>query len=327
MRVISSPRVSEQAVLAALRDAFGAPSLRAGPAQGQFVVDLPGGGDVIHYPAVLPHADVYSVKVSPYLPGPAGPAVVTAWTMLLSLSTGQPLALLDASELTVERTAATTVLAADLLLPPTARTAAVIGYGRVGRAHARYLRHLRPGVTVRAFSPKGVDDAEDGVRSVASLRDAVAGADLVMLCTSAADDVIDPRTLPAGTVVTSISTNAPGAREIPSAAVPELDVYVDARTTLQVAADLTLAASSGWDPAAVRGDLADLVVGRARLPSGERPVYFRSVGLGIEDAAVAWAALHNDDPSHYDDPSQSNDFLQTDNALQDDNAMTKGQPR
>ncbi|MET9090104.1 ornithine cyclodeaminase, partial [Streptomyces sp. NPDC004237] len=56
--------------------------------------------------------------------------MVTAWTMLVSLSTGQPLALLNASELTVERTAATTVLAADLLLPPGARTAAVIGYGR-----------------------------------------------------------------------------------------------------------------------------------------------------------------------------------------------------
>ncbi|MEV5518008.1 NAD(P)-dependent oxidoreductase [Streptomyces flaveolus] len=296
MHVISSPRVSEQAVLAALRDSFGAPSLRTASSPGQFTVDLPGGGDVIHYPAVLPHADVYSVKVSPYLPDPAGPAVVTAWTMLVSLSTGQPLALLDASELTVERTAATTVLAADLLLPPGARTAAVIGYGRIGRAHARYLRHLRPGMTVRAFSPKGVDEADEGVQAAANLEDAVTGADLVMLCTSAADDVIDPRTLPAGTVVTSISTNAPGAREIPPAAVKALDVYVDALTTVQVAADLTRAAADGWDPAAVRGDLAGLVAGRAQGPSGERPVYFRSVGLGIEDAAVAWAALHNDNP-------------------------------
>ncbi|MFJ3777252.1 ornithine cyclodeaminase family protein [Streptomyces sp. NPDC090075] len=303
MRVISSPRVSEQAVLAALRDAFRAPSLHAAPAPGQFTVDLPGGGDVIHYPAVLPHADVYSVKVSPYLPAPAGPAVVTAWTMLVSLSTGQPLALLDASELTVERTAATTVLAADLLLPPGARTAAVIGYGRVGRAHARYLRRLRPGMAVRAFFPRGIDEAGDDVRAAASLEDAVTGADLVMLCTSAAGDVVDPATLPAGTVVTSISTNAPGAREMPPAAVRALDVYVDALTTLHVAADLTRAAADGWDPAAVRGDLSGLLAGHAQGPSGERPVYFRSVGLGIEDAAVAWAALHND------------------------NVMTKGQPR
>ncbi|OXY89714.1 ornithine cyclodeaminase family protein [Streptomyces diastatochromogenes] len=295
MRVISSPQVAEQAVLASLRDAFGDLSRSETPVPGQFVIELPGGGDVIHYPAVLPHAGVYAVKVSPYLPDPAGPAVVTAWTMLVSLSTGQPVALLDASGLTVERTAATTVLAADLLLPPDAATAAVIGYGRIGRAHARYLSHLRPGMTVRAFSPGGIDEVDDGVRAVASIHDAVTGADLVMLCTSAADDVLDPRTLPPGTVVTSISTNAPGAREIPPAAVPGLDVYVDARTSLQVASELAQAATAGWDPATVRGDLAGLVAGHAPRPSGERPVYFRSVGLGIEDAAVAWAACRNDD--------------------------------
>lgn len=50
------------------------------------------------------------------------------------------------------------------------------------------------------------------------------------------------------------------------------------------------AAEAGWDAGAVRGVLADLVVGTAPAPSGERVVYFRSVGLGIEDAAVAWAA-------------------------------------
>ncbi|MFJ9867595.1 ornithine cyclodeaminase family protein [Streptomyces sp. NPDC101165] len=294
MRVITTPHVSERAVLAALREAFGdlSHSEVAGP--GQFAVDLPGGGDVIHYPAVLPGAGVYAIKVSPYLPRTAGPAVVTAWTMLMSLSSGQPVALLDASALTVERTAATTVLAADHLLPPDARSAAVIGYGRVGREHARYLRHVRPGMTVRTYSPPRPEHVDDGVEAVAGSREALAGADLVMLCTSAADDVVDPRTLAPGVVVTSISTNAPGAREIPAAAVAELEVYVDARTTLDVATELVQAAASGWDPAAVRGDLADLVADKALLPSGQRPVYFRSVGLGIEDAAVAWAAYEHD---------------------------------
>ncbi|MGW6057485.1 NAD(P)-dependent oxidoreductase [Streptomyces sp. NPDC055189] len=305
MRVISSPHVSEQAVLAALRDAFKAASPDETQAPGQFVVDLPGGGDVIHYPAVLPAAGLYAIKVSPYLPDPAGPPVVTAWTLLVSLSTGQPVALLDTASLTVERTAATTALAADLLLAPGARTAAVIGYGRIGRAHARYLRHLRPGMTVRAFSPTGVDETDDGVQAVADLHDAIRGADLVMLCTSAAADVLDPRVLPAGTVVTSISTNAPGAREIPPAAVPELDVYVDAHTSLRVATELVRAAADGWDPASVRGDLAGLVAGHAPRPGGQRPVYFRSVGLGIEDAAIAWAACRNtDETTHTDETTK-----------------------
>jgi len=129
-----------------------------------------------------------------------------------------------------------------------------------------------------------------GVTLADTIAEATTGANLVMLCTSAAEDVIDPRGLAAGPVVTSISTNAPGAREIPAAAVADLDVYLDARTTLTVATELRDATASGWNPGAVRGTLADLVAGSAGRPRGDRVVYFRSVGLGIEDAAVAWAA-------------------------------------
>lgn len=161
-------------------------------------------------------------------------------------------------------------------LPPAARTAAVIGYGRVGRAHARHLRHVRPGMTVRVFSPLGIGEADEAVRAAPGFEEAVAGADSVMLCTPAADDVPDPRDLTAGAVVTS--TNAPEAREIPPTAVPGLDVYVDAPTSLQVTTELVLATGSGWDPATVRGDPAGLVTGRAPRSTGERPVYFRSWG-------------------------------------------------
>lgn len=307
MQIITSPQVSERAVLDALRAAFTEVARAATALPGQFVVDLPGGGDVIHYPAVLAGEGVYAVKVSPYLPQPEGPAVVTAWTMLVSLTTGQPVALLDSTGLTMERTAATSVLAADLLLPAHARTAAVVGYGAAGRAHARYLRQLRPDMTIRVWSRSQPVPADDPVEAAASIEAAVDGADLVMLCTSAAADVLDPRTLPAGTVVTSISTNAPGAREIPADAVAELDVYVDAPPSLTVATELTQAAAAGWDQGTVRGDLAALVAGTATAPSGRRPVYFRSVGLGIEDAAVAWvAAQHPSTPTaQHTQPTQT----------------------
>ena len=74
-------------------------------------------------------SEVYAVKVSPYLPQPAGKAVVTAWTLLVSTRTGQPVALIDAGVLTVERTAATTAVAVDLLAPADASTP---GGDRVG---------------------------------------------------------------------------------------------------------------------------------------------------------------------------------------------------
>jgi len=287
--------LSESAVQAAVRKAFA--QLAAGRAvqPGQVVTDLPGGGDVIAYQAVLADDEVYAVKVSPYLPQPGGPAVVTAWTLLLSTRTGRPLLLADAGRLTVERTAATTALAVDLLARPDARTLAVIGLGPVGRAHLRHARAVRGFSDVRVFSRSATVDALDGLGDVTlapSADDAAHGADVVLLCTSAAAPVVDVRALGPGTLVTSVSTNAARAHEIDPAALPDLDVYLDHTPAgFPAAGDMRIAAERGYTAEQVRGDLPGLLSGTAAGPGRDRVVLFRSVGLGIEDAAVALAVL------------------------------------
>lgn len=76
MRIVSNPIVlgsagrtanDEGAVLTAVRSAFG--QLASGRAVQplQVVTDLPDGGDVIAYQAVLADAGVCAVKVSPYV--------------------------------------------------------------------------------------------------------------------------------------------------------------------------------------------------------------------------------------------------------------------
>jgi L-arginine dehydrogenase len=262
----------------------------------QIVTDLPDGGDVIAYQAVLADADVYAVKVSPYLPGTGGPATVTAWTMLLSLRTGEPLLLVDSTRLTTERTAATTALAVQELAQPDARTLAVVGLGAMGRAHLRHVGLVQAFDEVRVWSPSATAaDVADlsGSRLASSGDAAAAGADVVLLCTSAAAPVVDVRALAPGTLVTSVSTNAPLAHEIEPAALGELDVYADhAPGAYAASGEMRIAsAEHGFTFDAIRGDLAGLVTGSAPMPRGDRPVFFRSVGMGIEDAAVALAAL------------------------------------
>ena len=51
------------------------------------------------------------------------------------------------------------------------------------------------------------------------------------------------------------------------------------------------AAEHGFTVDRVRGDLAGLLASTAPGPTGDKPVFFRSVGLGIEDAAIAQVAL------------------------------------
>ncbi len=111
---------------------------------------------------------------------------------------------------------------------------------------------------------------------------------MVLLCTSAAEAVIDTTSLAPGTVVVSVSTNAHLAREIDPRAVPDLDVCCDhTPAATSAAGELVLAARAGWDPEEVRGELSQLVTMSAGPPRADRVIFFRSVGLGLEDVAVA----------------------------------------
>ena len=123
---------------------------------------------------------------------------------------------------------------------------------------------------------------------------ALADAEVILLCTSSAAPVLDPRQLGRATLVTSISTNAPRAHEVPPQALAEMDVYCDYRaTTPGSAGEMRIAAEQhGWNVDALRGDLPELLADRAPRPDYRRPVFFRSIGLGLEDVALANALYH-----------------------------------
>ena len=291
-----SAEVDEARVLDGVRSAF--LQLAAGRAvqTPSAVALLPDGGDVICYPAALGDEGVFAIKVSPYLPPAPGVrerAVVTAWTLLLSTRTGAPLLLVDSAGLTAHRTAATSALAVDALAHPDARRLAVVGAGTIADAHLRYVPRLRDFAQTRLTSRSPSSAARlaaqhPGVVAVDAVADAVEGADVVLLCTSAAEPLVRLAALRPGTVVVSVSSNGDLPHEVDPAAVPDVDVYCDhAPTALSQAGELLLAQRAGWDPSLVRGDLAGLLAGSAPAPRGDRPVLFRSVGLGLEDAAVA----------------------------------------
>jgi L-arginine dehydrogenase len=260
-------------------------------------------GDFIAYSGVLGPAQVFGAKLSPYLVRPDAPPLVTAWTVLMCMESGEPLLLCDAQQLTVERTAATTALAVDLLARADAKSLAVIGTGPVARAHIRRAARLRLWNEIRVYSPHvAVMTREEreallalapGLQLHTHQEDAVRAADVVMLCTSSAEPVLDPATLEKPALITSISTNAFRAHEVAPSTLAGMDVYCDyAATTPNTAGEMVLAISAGqWSARRLCGDLADLVSGSASLPDYSRHAYFRSVGLGLEDVALAYDVL------------------------------------
>ncbi|UZE16953.1 ornithine cyclodeaminase family protein [Pseudomonas sp. B21-054] len=262
-------------------------------------VEFPqGAGDFINYLGVLAQDQVYGVKTSPYIVREQGP-LVTAWTLLMSMQTGQPLLLCDAAELTTARTAATTAVAVDALAPLQARRLAVIGSGAVARAHVQYVKGLRDWQGISLYSPglknkpaqalASITDLDPRLHIVDSLETALYEADVVMLCTSSAKAVLDPQVLGKPALITSISTNAPRAHEVPPQSLNDMDVFCDYRQTTPGSAGEMLIAGEqhGWQASSIVGDLPGLLSGQVARPDYQRHVFFRSIGLGLEDIALA----------------------------------------
>ncbi len=265
----------------------------------QQLVEFPqGAGDFINYLGVLAEDGVYGVKTSPYIVREQGP-LVTAWTLLMSMHTGQPLLLCDAAELTTARTAATTALAVDALAPLSARRLAIIGSGKVAQAHLHYVKDLRDWQSISLFSPSLGSASADAIGHLKSLDPrltiaptcdaAVDDADVILLCTSSAGPVIDPARLSKPALITSISTNAPRAHEVPPQSLNALQVFCDYRQTTPGSAGEMLIATEqhGWDKRHIVGDLPELLSEHVQRPSYDRHVFFRSIGLGLEDIALA----------------------------------------
>lgn len=257
-------------------------------------------GDFISYLGVLADEKVFGAKLSPYIPGD-GKALVTAWTLLMSMETGTPVLLCDSKKLTTERTAATSIIAADVLAAKDASVLAIVGSGPVAMAHLRYAENIRTWKEVRIASPNverrtGIPNSIASGVAVTRYTDAdraIEGADVVLLCTSSGKPVIDAKSLSKAAVVTSISTNVANAHEIDPAALQGFDVYCDYRATTPASAgEMKLAVAAGqWSIYALKGDLPELLAGRAELPSRQRPAFFRSIGLGLEDISAAVALL------------------------------------
>lgn len=261
---------------------------------------LPGeAGDFITYLGAIAGARVFGAKLSPYIVTPGAP-IITAWTTLMSMDTGQPLLLCDSGQLTTERTAGTTALAVDCLAPAGASVLAIIGSGKVALAHLRHVLPLRTWREVRVYSRRLNGNAErqaewaqfaPNVIFAESAEAAAMGAEVVMLCTSSGKPVIEAAAIAPGALVTSISTNVANAHEIAPGFLVGAEVYCDYHATTPASAgEMKLATTDhSWSSDALRGDLAGLVAGTCARPSGGKPVFFRSIGLGLEDVCMAHA--------------------------------------
>jgi ornithine cyclodeaminase/alanine dehydrogenase-like protein (mu-crystallin family) len=216
-------------------------------------------------------------------------------------ATGVPTAILDASAVTAVRTAAVSAVATRTLAREDARVLAILGAGVQGKAHLKALVGVREFDDVRVYSPteahaRALAAAGDGLaRVVSSAEDAVRGADVVVLATSAREPVLRRDWLESGAHINAVGASQPSVRELDVDTVVACALFCDSRESLRnEAGEYRLALEQGAISGEnhVRGELGEVLAGSApgRLDADELTV-FRSLGLAVEDLAAAQCAV------------------------------------
>ncbi|MEV6210582.1 ornithine cyclodeaminase family protein [Kitasatospora sp. NPDC051914] len=255
-------------------------------------------GELLLMPAAAGgYAGVKTAGVVPGNPARGLPRITGSY-LLLDGPTLQPLALLDGADLTALRTPAVTALALDRLAAPDARHLVLFGTGPQAYGHLAALLAVRPidRVTVVGRRRGPAEELAAHARTLGPTAavggpEAVAGADLVVCCTTARTPLFDGRLVPDHAAVAAVGSHEPGAREVDSTLVRRSALYVEARAAaLREAGDLLVAfAEDGPAPLA---NLSELVAGGEVVPH-DRPRLFKSVGMAWEDLAVAAAQYEN----------------------------------
>lgn len=247
---------------------------------------------------------VKSVTVFPDNSRLGKPAIYGVY-LLLSTETGEPLALMDATSLTVWRTAAASALAARYLARKDAARMAMVGAGALApyliRAHAsvRPIREVRiwnrtpdrAAAVVRRLAEMGLD-----VSVATDLETAVRDADLVSSATISSTPLIKGAWLKPGCHVDCVGAYRPDMRETDDEVVRRARIWVDTMAGgLHEAGDVVIPLKAGViRETDIQGDLFALARGAAPLrTSPDEITMFKSVGASIEDLAAAVAVYES----------------------------------
>ncbi|HXV56296.1 MAG TPA: ornithine cyclodeaminase family protein [Gaiellaceae bacterium] len=217
--------------------------------------------------------------------------------LLFDGETGQLRSALNASAVTAIRTAAVSAVATRLLAREDARELAVLGAGVQARSHLEAMAFARPFERARVWSrtPARAEALAGAgfafpVEPVASVEEAVRGADVVCTTTSAAEPVLRRDWLAPGAHVNAVGSSIPTTRELDTATMAAASLFVDRReSTLNEAGDFLFPQREGAvGPEHIRAELGELLTGEATgRTSSEELTVFKSLGLAVEDLAAA----------------------------------------
>jgi ornithine cyclodeaminase/alanine dehydrogenase-like protein (mu-crystallin family) len=223
------------------------------------------------------------------------PSVLGSY-LLMNGETGEPVAVLDGTRLTLWRTAAASALAARYLAREDAGRMVMVGSGSLAPFLIRAHMSQRPIREVSLWNHRpekaeslAAEMRAEGlpVKAVANLEGAVREADLVSCATLSSAPIVKGEWLRAGAHLDLVGAFNLKMREADDEALRRSEVYVDTDAARSEGGDVALSLQAGAiGPEHVRGTLTDLCR-RPPQRAEEAITAFKSVGTALEDLAAA----------------------------------------
>jgi ornithine cyclodeaminase/alanine dehydrogenase-like protein (mu-crystallin family) len=257
-------------------------------------------GTLLLMPAAGPGgAGVKLVTVNPSNPE-RGLPLINGVYVLFEPGTLRPVAVFDGGALTGLRTAAVSGLATRYMARPDSGRLVIFGAGVQATTHLDAMVAVLPieRVTIVSRTQSRAEELVERARGAGLDADtggseSVADADVICTCTTSSEPLFDGNLLSGGTHINAIGAFEPHARELDDATVKGARVVVEDRSAaLEEAGDLVVPIRSGvMTSDSIVADLAETVRGAATRTDSQDITVFKSVGLALEDLAVAAAAV------------------------------------
>ncbi len=258
-------------------------------------------------PSVAEGLEALGVKIVTVVPQnkQVGKKTINGIVMLSDFQTGEPLALLEGSYLTMIRTGALSGVATKYLARHNAKTLCIIGTGEQAKGMAeaifavrdieKVILYNRTEEKAYAFAQYIQEKFGKPAYVYRDPNEAIREADIIVTTTNASTPVFS-ETLQKGVHVNAVHVNAvgsfrPSMQELPSHAIANANkVVVESKeAALDETGDLQVPIKEGLFKAnAIHAELGQIISGeKAGRDNDEEITIFKSVGLAVVDIIVA----------------------------------------
>jgi len=256
--------------------------------------------------ASLPYLGRFGLKTLTGVPGKRDPHESYFMVLLFDLKDGKVLSLMAGDYLTRVRTGAATGVATKYLSRNDSKSLGLFGAGVQAETQVLAISCVRSLSTVKIYDLYE-NKAQELAKSIGNKlkaeieivdkpQIAAANTDILVAVTTSKEPVIRGELLRAGVHVNSVGANSPQKKEIDPQGFKISKIVVDFKDqVLEEAGDLRDAVASGAITVEdIYGELGEIVSGvKPGRTNKDEITLFKSVGIAIEDVAVATKAYEN----------------------------------